>query len=889
MKIFPSNFWHFKERITAYIALTILLIALILFVAKIIHPLENMAPWGVISEWKDLLTVIDQLTTTGGTFGIPVPTMIVKENFVASIMEIPTTIIAMAMIIGLLGLSMVLAAITTLPRFWYIGSMVIFMILLAFSGTDMLGIHWGHVRFLFLFSIVAIGSVSYYLHAFLEEASLPRRLAYMTAVVAALTLFVTIVSPVEQVAVTAFVYSLPLWIGLAIIFLFLCATEILAAIVWVCTAKASGLQNKSMPPFLVGSVLYLTLLVLLYLRNTKQLAVDVTLVSPAILAVISGVLGIVGFEKRCDATQQVLNYRHGGWLLYIGLFICTLAVAFGQAALSNDPILEVLEDTIVNTQLAMGVVFFFYVLLNFAPLFRQGLEVHKVLYKPMRFDLTKTRLIGFGGVIALFSMQNLFPMTQGIAGYFNGLGDLHTLTKEYTLAEQYYKMGLQYEFQNHKSNYALASLAVRQDDATAAAYYFKQATLKNPSPQAFVGLGNVLIQENLYFDALFALQNGYKAFPENGEIANNLGMLFDRSSVADSAYHYLSIALDKAHRPEVPATNLLAVLASSTTGTLQDSLTSVIKEKDYIAFRANKLALKNLQGDFAEESFQDKAIPKDSLLSVSSMAYVYNYNLNQAANSPATGSLAYTLAVKNPLIANELSLASIYPEFYSGDKLKAMSQLQAWAKEETKMSGLFNLIAGHWWLQLGIYPKAEEAFTNVAGKEGLVGQVFSKALQKQYASAGVLVENMLADSAYAQDASLRSLQSTLAQIQPLPSAAHALLKEAITSQQEQDFARALQANPIDGRVVSSVAEYYQQHQQAQKALQLVTEALYYNEEDALLWKQYALLALEEGLVGDADEAARKAAVGLEEADYERFKQQYQQLRTKIEQQRSSFQ
>ncbi len=888
MKLFPPQSWRPNERIAAFTVLSLLLLALILLLSKITDPLSNTAPWGVMSEWKEISAVIDRLNTSDGVFGIPVPSMIVTENFVASVMEIQLPVILAALILSLAGLALTLAAITALPRFWYIGAMTGFMILLAFSGTEMLHVDFIHPRFLFLLILLVTGGLSYYMHAFRVDLSLPQRAVLMLGAVFSLAGFVWLTCGAEYPALTAMVYGMPLWLGLAVVFLFISATEVLAGLVWLCTVKSSGLSHRSFPAFLTGSLLYLILLVLLFLKNTRQLDAEIRLVSPLVPAIVGGLAGITGFKRRCDATGGALDYRHGGWMLYTGLFIIALSCALSQATLSNDPVLEVLEDTIVNTQLAMGIVFVFYVLLNFTPLFRKRLEVYKVLYKPMRFDLTKTRLIGFGGVIALFSMQNLFPLTQGIAGYFNGLGDLHTVTQEYTLAEQYYKMALKHEFQNHKSNYALASLALKQDDQTAAAYYFRQATLKNPSPQAFVGLGNVLMRENLYFDALFTLQNAHRVFPSNGEISNNLGMLFDRSAVADSAYYYLELSERQSARPEVAGSNLLAVLAGNTAGTLRDSLAGSLKDRDYVSFRANKLTIRNLSGKFEKENFNDNWIPQDSLLSVATFAYLYNFCLNQAKNGSEPGELALAMAMKNPLIANELSLAAVYPQFYSGDKLRAIGLLQSWAKEETSKSAQFNLIAGHWWLQLGVFSKAEEAFATIAGKEGILGQIFANVLQGKQGSAGILLENLLATEEGQADTALRLLQDRLEQISSVPSEADSLLSLAISSRQEKDFQMALRANPLNGKVVGAVSDFYLQQGQLEKAYEIVTGALLYNEEDPWLWRQFALLALKQGLVTDAEEAAEKAEAGLPLADYQRFRQEYQAQRTLIEKERESF-
>jgi len=888
MKLFPPPSWHLRERIAALAVVFLLILTMLLFLVKISDPLSNTAPWSVISEWKEIPTVIDRLETSQGTFGVPVPSMLVKETFVASVMEIEPSVVLVALILLLVGIALILAAVTALSRFWYIGAMAVFMILLAFCGTEMLQVDFFHPRFLFFLMLTVLGGVSYYIHAFREDMQLPQRMMWMCLIIFLIFVFVWLTGETSYPALTALVYGIPMWLGLSVIFFFISATEVLAALVWLCTSKSFGLNQRSLGAFLTGSLLYISLLILLFLKNTRQMDIDLWLVNPVILALAGGLAGITGFKKRCDSTAGVLDYRNGGWMLYVGLFMVALAFALSQAALSNDPLLEVLEDTVVNTQLAMGIVFIFYVLLNFAPLFRKRLEVYKVLYKPMNFDLTKTRLIGFGGVIALFSMQNLFPLSQGMAGYFNGLGDLYTVKGEFTLAEQYYKLGLQSEFQNHKSNYALASLALKQDDNTAAAYYFRQATLKNPSPQAFVGLGNVLLGENLYFDALFTLQNAHRVFPANGEISNNLGMLFERSSVTDSAYYYLEFAEKQSNRPEVAATNLLALLAANTSGNLRDSLAQNFKNRDYVSFKANQIALKSIAGNFDKENFNSNWIASDSLLSVASLAYLYNFNLNQAADSQQQGEMAMALAVYNPLISNELSLAGLYPEFYSGDKLKALGMLQSWAKEDTRMANQFNLIAGHWWLQMGVFSKAEEAFANVSSREGVIGQIFTHALQQKYASAGILLENLINSEEGAGDQALILLRDNIEKISLLPSKADTLLEEAIKNNNEKYYEQALRANPFNGKIVSAVSDFYLKNDQLDKAYLVVTNALNNNEEDPWLWRQFAFLALKQGLLNDADEAAERAEEGLPDADYQQFRHEYQSQRALIEKERESF-
>ncbi|MBU1821320.1 MAG: hypothetical protein KKG00_07385 [Bacteroidetes bacterium] len=572
-ELFFWKSWSTAERRMARWTLGILALSLLFFLAMVIDPLSHTIQWDILSELSEIPSVVDILPLDGWQFGVTVPSFLTTEQFVAAPMELNDAYLKVAGILALIGLCIVLTAVSTLPRFWYLASMVVFILLLAACRPETLGLFGEGSRLFFLVLVASYGGLSYYLHAFRAEWTIRLRFPLFLGLTAALVLLVYTASPVAQPLLTAAVFSLPLWLLLSVGFLLLSATEIMAGLVWLSTSGKTG--KASFAQFMVISTFYLLILLLLFLKNTQRLDLNLFVVNPVLLGLAAGLLGIWGFRKRMAVLSDV-SFRATGFWLYTGLFSITLAFGGYAAATANDPLLEVLEDMVVEGQLAMGLLFLFYLIANFYPLFQQGLAVHKVIYKPLKFGLTQTRLLGFAGVVFLVSTQELLPIYQSVAGYFNGLGDLYTRTREYALAEQYYKMALQQEFQNHKSNYALASLALRQDDKTAAAYYFRQATLKNPSAQAYIGLGNVLAQENLFFDAVYSLQEGIRRLPDSGELLNNLGMLYYRTQVADSAYYYLDRAQRTRNRDEVPATNLLAIWAKSADPALLDSLANEI-------------------------------------------------------------------------------------------------------------------------------------------------------------------------------------------------------------------------------------------------------------------------------------------------------------------------
>jgi Flp pilus assembly protein TadD len=877
--------WSPSERRMAVAALLVLVLGIAFLVWQCIDPLGNVVRWNVVSELSETTAVVDVLQLGQWQYGISTPAHLVTERFMSSVMEVNALTVYIFWAGALLGLSLILAALTTMSRFWYLAGTILFIMFLAFARLETLRVFGAENRLLFLIATISYGGISYYFHAFRTDLGISTRIAGIAGVSVALAALVAFGSASPVPALTAAAYSFPLWLVVTMLFLLVSATEIMAGLVWLSTSGQAGKGRSGLAQFIVISVLYLLLLLLIYLQNTRQIDWNVTLINPFYLALASGILGIWGFRRRADSTQGVIPFRNTGFWLYIGLFI--VAASFGglMAGTANDPVLETLEDATVQGQLAMGVLFLFYVLVNFYEIFQQKLAVYKVLYKPLRFGLTQTRLFGFAGVVVLFSIQRLLPVNQAIAGYFNGLGDLHTTTEEYTLAEQYYKLALQQEFQNHKSNYALASIALKQGDRNAAAYYFRQALLKNPSPQAYAGLSGILVQENLFFDAVYSLQEGLRRFPANGELLNNLGMLYSKTNVADSAYYYLNMAETNAARPEIPATNLLAILAKSTDSGLLDSLAASASRHDYLSWQANWLAVQNLRQRFSKERFNSKSVPNDSLLSVSSLAYLLNYATNQAGFDSLPAALLPKLAVKNPVLSQDLSLAALYPEFYSGNKLKALETLSGWAEEEDEQRDLYHKILGHWLLQLGLYDQAIEAFSGVEGVEGTIGMAVANALSGKKEVAVILLDKMQDKQ---QNAAIEQLKQTLFSGVRPKSVADSLFAVASKSLSEQNIQKAVQANPFDARIVSAASEFYRGKKQVKHAYQLVLDALRYNTYVPELWEQYAFLSLEQGLLGQAAEGGEKVRQYALPAGYQRFLTRYQPMRALIEKQRAEF-
>ncbi len=131
-----------------------------------------------------------------------------------------------------------------------------------------------------------------------------------------------------------------------------------------------------------------------------------------------------------------------------------------------------------------------------------------------------------------------------------------------------------------------------------------------------------------------------------------------------------------------------------------------------------------------------------------------------------------------------LLLAALYPEFYSGDKLKAIETLSTWAEQGGEKAKIYHKILGHWLLQVGLYDLAIKHLTNVDGIEGTLGQAVGYALSGQQAIGGILLEKLQEKE---KNPALQNLQTTLASIRAPKTKADSLFAIAQKSPSEKNF------------------------------------------------------------------------------------------------------
>ncbi len=488
------------------------------------------------------------------------------------------------------GLSVALAVISGLRRFWYLTGVGLFCVLVVSLRLEQIQLFGRIDKTADAVMFILFLPLSYYFHAIRTSVPTPVRFMAFLGLFAVSGLLIWFFSGVEVPFLYIANYGLPAFMVIAFLLIILVAPEIIAGILYLVTASNTENSSKSLTHFVLASSVYLLNLLLYYLQVRGTLDLGIYLISPFWILPVSIIVSLWTLKDRSVNFENVISYEPRGALLYLGLGIIAMVTIGYAFATANDPLVETFEDAVLYTHLGFGVLFFLYILVNFAGLLKENKRVYRVMYKARIMPLFSARLAGFIALLGLYSMHGMWAIYQPMGGYYNGIGDLYTADNNLFLAEQYYKLGSQHKYANHRSNYALASLAGRANKPVQAMLFLKEGIERHPTPYAYANLANLYFENNLYFDGLFILREGIELFPDEGRLYNNLGVQFGRTNVLDSAFYYLEAARAESALEPVAAANELALFAQKGLGIPADSLAYAYREGD-IFYQNNFLAL----------------------------------------------------------------------------------------------------------------------------------------------------------------------------------------------------------------------------------------------------------------------------------------------------------
>ncbi|MBO0951667.1 tetratricopeptide repeat protein [Fibrella forsythiae] len=708
--------WTKPERVVYVIGLILLGISLGWLVWAGYRGLENVVRWEVLNELVGLPATLYQFTDGLLTYPVRGQVQTVAGQFIASPMQV-YPMVATLTVAGLcVALAFALAGICRLPTLRYRLAMGAFILLLAVCRFETLGLPGGSGKWLFLVLTGLFGGLSFYFHAFRTEAGFTSRLLAFLGLIVIVAAAAALGTSVHNPAMVLLSYALPGLVLVSVVFIAFIAIEILVGMVWLTSVSRPNGRPLGIFNFLFISVLYLMNLLLIWLRNTKVIEWDAFTISPFLVVGISVVLGIWGFRRLVDQ-RELLSFREAGAGLYIGMAALTTLTMGYAFATANDPLIELFEDVIVYSHFGMGLAFVLYTVLNFWPVYQQQLPVHRVIFKARMVDLPLFRLAGLVAMVGMIGSANYFTVRQGYAATLSALGDAYLAEGQTDLAQTYYQESIAEEFQQHKANYALASIALTRNDQTTAALFFSKALLKQPSPQAFAGLSDTYRQTNLFFESIKTLQRGIQTFPNSGELRTNLGYLYGKTAIADSAYYYSQSAVAHTQRDEVPLANLLGLYARNPEVMLTDSaIVDQVESRDDPAFDANKLALRLVSSRDTTAPVAPGWLAKavaDPALDAGQFASLYNYAL--VAPSPDSTLLnRLQRAALNPAnqdLVDDLLLASALGHYRANQQIEAFDLLNQLAESDPKQAAAYRTMLGLLQAEQGLNKLAAQTFS----------------------------------------------------------------------------------------------------------------------------------------------------------------------------------
>ncbi|MBX0290801.1 hypothetical protein K3G63_10150 [Hymenobacter sp. HSC-4F20] len=614
-------------------------------------------------------------------------------------------------LVGLLGVALAyfLATVSSFTRPAFVVGMALVIFLLMSLNADLLGVFDAEHQYFLVLSLAVLALPAYYFHAFRPDVRLELRLLLFAGLIVGLgtVLFTQSPAPAEVTALHLsgfFTVSGAVAFALLVVWV---AFENVYGLLWLNTQAETPAGRFGLLPFLLASGLYLGTLLLYYWNNGEVEVLPGWHLDPLVLLLPAVLVGWLGLRRRAATYGTWIPYQPGMVHLYL-ILVLLGAAALGYAlATANDPLLLAARDFTALALLCGGAAFLLYVLLNFAPLLRQKLPVHRVVYEPRRFPFYAMYGLGVG-LLGLVLLRNQLIISEQVrAGYYNNLGDLARLQSELTpddlsqalLAERYYAESDALDQHNHKASLGRAALyrfrLQRQNEIN----ILRRALGRRPSEKISLRLAALYNEPRDFFDRLAVLRAALKAAPRSARLNGDLAQLYTRSALADSATYYQARAEAAAPDDAVLQANQLAYLIrqqqwAAATKLAQQATTA----SDDDALRSNALLLARFTGQsVSSATLPDTAAP----LTAASFARLYHDGLNRAARHDTT------LLPLLPYLANhpengayldQLNFLRAFTLHYGGRPVAAQAAILPLATGSGAATAYYQQLQGLWLL-----------------------------------------------------------------------------------------------------------------------------------------------------------------------------------------------
>ncbi|MCU0440297.1 MAG: hypothetical protein MUC49_20600 [Raineya sp.] len=659
-------------------------------------------------------------------FKLQIPVYFIQYEYLAKDLNIPLWASKLWTLGCLIGFSIMITCMSYFKRIYFLLSSTIAIIFIISLRIDLIGIGGVYSKWLFggVFILLYIG-LAYYYHTFGKDVAFWKKLTSNLAISAILGVLVFFMSKEKfpTIYLTGYGILIPFLITLTTIFLV--ASEIPFFFASLTTSqKLTGKPNFL--NFHVVMLFYVGNLILLYLKNTKILTLDIFYIDDFYLLATSLILGVWG-TRHNPLFQNVVPKSMHTWVFTAMIIIAASSIAYFNSVM-NDAGIAALEDFIVYSHIGFGIVFWAYTVFNlknetladkqtFATIFYESQENKTI-------PLYIARGLGFLIMGVFIFKENSFPIKQSFAAYYNSLGDvylMHYNELNHQIADVYYREALVNDEINHRLWYSRASLIglkqkPKSEEIAERINHLQKATLRDGIPQDYALIAQEFAKSGQSLLANMEFKEGLEKFPKSAPLANNIALLYAQNKVLDSALHYLKKSEKYTDNPKEIETNLLSILIQKPF-IAADSLDSFLNKNGDVAYEANRLALLGVYGKSDKTPFKlnfaRKSITDTTLLDILQASYLHNYLL--VSNHTDTTAFYITKKLANTSTNN--TLIDFLKIAQQGYFFKQQNQ-QANIEHSRYLSYLsparYQMQFGQNLLYLGESAQAIEQFTNLS-------------------------------------------------------------------------------------------------------------------------------------------------------------------------------
>ncbi len=514
-----TSFFNLKKQHWVF-----LIVSLILLISTLFYYYRGYATsmdW-IISTESELERVV-ALEFNKGPFALEVfgDRVVLTEAFQGGPMDLGVPYaLAFAWIIWA-GFAVLLTWSSFLGRYaWLIFSALFILFVVRLNLQDLLG--WSN-SVLLIILLLPLGTT------FLFQAFFTRRPFWVRwLVIMGVSWPIVYLAPVTVADFTFYFFTqATLDLGIVLlIMLLLISEELLFGLVYLLTMSKGSTNNHQ--HFLILGGLYVLNLLGHYLETHGILPFAFSFFDPFLLTTFSFVLAFFTLPAKLPLMNNDGRVHPRSLLFGLGL------IGFGflslGAAKGYDALGYAFDYLALYVHLAVGALFFFYIVLNFLTPMAAGHQAYKIIYTPQPFHYFTARIGGFIAIMALYFSSGGSILSHLTAVSYSFEGDRQMMLGHEALAASYYKGASNEAYHSHYPNYQLGMQAWRKEKTFDARYLFEQAADRLPSPQSHANAGALLKR----FDknrAVVQLEEGLLTTSGGDqELKNNLGLIYKESA-----------------------------------------------------------------------------------------------------------------------------------------------------------------------------------------------------------------------------------------------------------------------------------------------------------------------------------------------------------------------